>query len=125
MSKPPNTAAREYLTPSEQSLLEQYGVTSAEFNRVSGREHGSEREETSLPGDDGSQREGTSLPGDDGSQMVKEDRPEPKNKPSAELARDVDREAFEKKWAEELERAAEAQTPGVEHDNERDLDYDR
>ena len=86
-------------------------MTSAEFNRVSGREHGSEREETSLPGDDGSQ-------------MVKEDRPEPKNKPSAELARDVDREAFEKKWAEELERA-EAQTQGVEHDNERDLDYDR
>lgn len=111
MAKPPNTAAREYLTPSEQTLLEEYGVTSAEFNRVSGREHGSEREETSLPGDDGSQ-------------MVKDDRPEPKNKPSAELARDVDREVFEKKWAEELERA-EARTQGVEHDNERDLDYDR
>ena len=111
MAKLPNTAAREYLTPSEQSLLEEYGVTSAEFNRVSGREHGSEREETSFPGDDGSQ-------------MVKDDRPEPKNKPSAELTRDVDREAFEKKWAEELERA-EAQTPDVEHDNEWNPDYDR
>lgn len=88
MARTPDTATREFFTPSEQSLLENYGVTSAEFNRV--REPDRELE-----------------PGQDGSQMVKDDKPALVSKPPKEMAQDTDREAFDRKWAEELQRTQE------------------
>lgn len=96
MSRAPNTAAREYISRSEQSVLEEYGITSAEFNQV--RE---DREPSN------------------GSRMVKDDQPLPDLKPSKEMAHDTDRDAFNQKWADEMQRA---QQEVPEQNNSRDLD---
>ena len=111
MANPPNTAAREYLTASEKSLLEQYGVTADEFERAA-------RPEQAPPQRDTDAERPT------GSTMVKDDRPAPEPRPPKELAQDVDRQAFERKWADELQRAQER---GPEQTNapEPDREYDR
>ena len=110
MAQRPNTAAREYLNPSEQSLLEKYGVTSAEFDRVRGDDHAPEMAAGNEPLG--------------GSEMVKQDQPRLEPKPPKEMAQEVDREAFERKWAEELTRAQD-NAPEQDNTREPDREYDR
>lgn len=103
MAKAPNTAAREYLTPSEQSALEAYGITSAEFDRVRQEDRAPDMEAANDP--------------PSGSQMVKESQPRLEPRPPKELAKEVDREAFADRWAEELERARD-EAPEQDKDHE-------
>ena len=106
MATNPNTAARDYFSPSEKSLLEDYGVTSAEFDRVRVDDRAQDLDRSG------------------GSEMVREERVSPYLRPPKELAQDVDREAFDRRWADELQRAQE-QAPGQDNTHEPDREYSR
>lgn len=103
MANPPNTAARLYITPAEQSLLERYGVTSQEFNLA--HDH-----------------RDLALDRDSGSEMVQNDRPERANKPDRDNGHPVDRAAFDRQWAHEIERARQNQP---EQEQSFDQEYSR
>lgn len=106
MATNPNTAARDYFSTSEKSLLEDYGVTSAEFDRVRQDDRTMDLDRSS------------------GSQMVKDDKPALELNPPKELAQDVDRDAFDRKWAEELQRAQE-RAPEQDNTHEPEREYSR
>lgn len=137
------SAAKEYLTPREESLLETYGVARNHFEHA--RDPTIAQQHIDLAQDKAAEdaraergsilaNGGARLPevndnaergkqpdnARDGSKMVQDDRPKLEARPTEDMARAVDKEAFDKKWFEEQHRARE-------QNNERDQDrgYDR
>ena len=93
-----------HLTAREDAILETYGTSREAFDRA--------RED-----DPSRVYENAEARGGDGSQMVRDDRPSLDNRPPDEMARPVDREAFDERWGQEQERATA--------DYERGDDYER
>jgi len=138
MAERRTSAAKDYITRDDKAILETYGVARNHFEHardplisqqhkdlareqaeVAAREkRGSilERGDALLPefnkGGDSVDREG--------SQMVKNDQPRLQPRPPEEIAKPVDREHFDKKWYEELNRAREQ-----ENDRDKDHENDR
>ena len=85
------------LSPSAQAVLASYGRSSRSDFNLAREDDPSQSHENA-----GDQR-------GEGSQMVKEDQPRPENRPPEEIARPVDREAFNQRWQAEQERASQQQ----------------
>jgi len=105
MAERTTSAAKEYLERRADRALERYDLTSQEaFNQARQDQPTQEIANTN---------EQTAQ----GSEMVANDQPSLQPRPGEEIARPVDREAFDEKWAQEQERAAQ--------DYERADDYER
>lgn len=139
MSERRTSAAKDILTPSEQSMLETYGVAKNHFEHARdpmisqqhmdlAREQAAEQaraERGGILANGGdrlpeyhppSQQQGErSQPG---SQMVREDQPQHNMRPPEEFARAADRESFDTRWYQEYFRAQEQDVQPPERDRE-------
>lgn len=103
MSWKGTSVAKEALERRADATLERYGLTTEAFDNA--RQDQPSQDLENVP----EQGKG------EGSQMVANDQPELTPKPPPEIARPVDREAFNEKWENEQTRA----------DQERGEDYER
>ncbi len=94
------STAKEVLERRVDSLLEQYDMTTKEFNSAGNQEQS-----------DNTRQQGR------GSKMVGEDRPQHNAEPSKEIAERVDRISFDDRWEREVNEAQQEQTN--ERANER------
>lgn len=108
MAERKTSEAKDILTPREEAILETYGIARNHFEHA--RDPLISKQHIDLAREE-QQREGR------GSVMVREDAALPEHRPSDELARAVDRKAFDDRWQEEQEHA--------KADSERGDDYER
>ena len=97
------SVAKEALERRADATLERYGLTTQAFDQA--------RQDQPSQGHENNPEQRTG----EGSQMVANDQPQHQPKPPAEIARPVDREAFDQRWENEQNRA----------DQQRGADYER